>query len=436
MASVAHMDKAGDTPHRVQNRATETFADKSGTFYSNEFNNEPDTDWSLTANRKWAESVRHRWKKDPQDPPVEIPLGGGRRGNFDRQGAARMPGPLPGQRHVIVARYRLANGRTWTRLWPQPPRIRTAGAGYSHPRATRSFRGWPWNCAGPGAISSERPPPTPGKIFTEADVEVSEAIDFAEYYPFSARTFFDMENIEARGRGMAWRWYLPWNFPIAIPCGGILAALSAGNTVIFKPASDAVLTAWLLCQCFWRAGVSRNTLQFVPCSGATIGARLVTHPEVDFVILTGGTDTGMAMLKDRPEIFLAAETGGKNATIVTAMADRDQAIKNVLYSAFGNCGQKCSATSLLILEKEVYADEPFKRQLVDAAQSFATGSAWDFRKPHGTPDPPAGGRSQARPDHPGARRILGSETSKHQRQPLPLDPGNQMGRHSPALSPT
>ena len=79
-------------------------------------------------------------------------------------------------------------------------------------------------------------------------------------------------------------------------------------------------------------------------------SKLTNHPEVDFIILTGGTDTGLAILKQRPDIFLAAETGGKNATIVTAMSDRDQAISNVIYSAFGNCGQKCSATSLLILE--------------------------------------------------------------------------------------
>ncbi len=216
-----------------------------------------------------------------------------------------------------------------------------------------------------------------GKVFTEADVEVSEAIDFAEYYPFAARTFTQIETVEARGKGVG-AVISPWNFPIAIPCGGIVASLAAGNTVIFKPASDAVLVAWVLCQAFWRAGISRNVLQFAPCAGGTTGAHLVGHPDLDYVILTGGTETGMRMLEQRPGLFLAAETGGKNATVVTAMADRDQAIKNVIYSAFGNSGQKCSATSLLILEKEIYADETFKRQLVDAARSFKVGSAWVF----------------------------------------------------------
>ncbi len=101
-------------------------------------------------------------------------------------------------------------------------------------------------------------------------------------------------------------------------------------------------------------------------------------PDNDFIILTGGTATGLTILNQRPGVFLAAETGGKNATVVTAMADRDQAIDNVIYSAFGNSGQKCSATSLLILEPEVYRDAGFKKQLIDAAASIGSGSAWDF----------------------------------------------------------
>jgi RHH-type proline utilization regulon transcriptional repressor/proline dehydrogenase/delta 1-pyrroline-5-carboxylate dehydrogenase len=111
-------------------------------------------------------------------------------------------------------------------------------------------------------------------------------------------------------------------------------------------------------------------LQFLPCSGADTAARLTGHPKVDFIILTGGTATGLAILKQRPDIFLAAETGGKNAVIVTDMSDRDQAISDVIYSAFGNCGQKCSATSLLILESEVYKDSGFRRQLIDAARGL------------------------------------------------------------------
>ncbi|MCA9247991.1 MAG: aldehyde dehydrogenase family protein, partial [Planctomycetales bacterium] len=166
------------------------------------------------------------------------------------------------------------------------------------------------------------------------------------------------------------------NFPIAIPCGGICAALAAGNTVILKPASDTVLVAHVLCQCFWRAGISRHTLQMLPCRGATEGQQLASHDGVDAVVLTGGTETALQMLAAKPSMHLLAETGGKNATIVTALADRDQAIKHVLHSAFSHSGQKCSATSLLILEAEVYDDPQFRRALCDAVESLPVGAVW------------------------------------------------------------
>ena len=186
----------------------------------------------------------------------------------------------------------------------------------------------------------------------------------------------------------------PWNFPVAIPCGGVAAALAAGNTVILKPASDAVLPAWELCQCFWRGGVSRKTLQFVPCSGGDEGSLLVQHSLVNAVILTGGTETAQMMLKAKPDLPLSAETGGKNATIVTAMSDRDLAIKNLLHSAFSHAGQKCSATSLLLLEAEVYDDPGFRRSLVEATQSLTVGSAWDLPTKVGPLIRPPGGDLQ------------------------------------------
>ncbi|HAB19397.1 MAG TPA: proline dehydrogenase, partial [Verrucomicrobiales bacterium] len=170
----------------------------------------------------------------------------------------------------------------------------------------------------------------------------------------------------------------PWNFPIAIPAGGVAAALAASNTVILKPASDTALVAWELCQCFWRGGVPRTVLQFLPCAGAGPGQLLATHLDVAAVILTGGTATALRLLAARPELRLTAETGGKNATIVTALSDRELAIKHVVHSAFSHSGQKCSATSLLLLEAEVYDDLEFQRQLVDATESLRVGSAWDL----------------------------------------------------------
>lgn len=394
-AACRHMDRTATRPNRHQDRRQETFPEKMGTYYDGEFNNEPDTDWSLAANRRWAEAIRARWQKKADDAPIQIPLVIAGQEIFDAREIRACLDPNQKPVEIKVAAYRLASIADvdravavarkdldgWRRLDPQARHKMLS-------RVAQELRQARGDLIGAAAANT-------GKVFTEADVEVSEAIDFAEYYPFSAHTFTGIETVKAEGKGVG-AVVSPWNFPIAIPCGGIVASLAAGNTVIFKPASDAVLVAWRLCQAFWRAGISQNVLQFVPCAGGSTGAHLVGHPDLDYVILTGGTETGMRMLEQKPDLFLAAETGGKNATIVTAMADRDQAIKNVIYSAFGNSGQKCSATSLLILEKEVYADQNFKRQLVDAARSFAVGSAWDFAHKMGPLiRPPAGDLERA-----------------------------------------
>ncbi len=180
-----------------------------------------------------------------------------------------------------------------------------------------------------------------GKTIGESDPEVSEAIDFVEFYSLTA---LELHRCGSRGLGTIVV-VSPWNFPIAIPCGGIASATAAGNTVILKPASDTVLPARILCECFWEAGVSRSALQLVPCSGRLAGEVLLADPRVDAVILTGGTSTAQHMLSRNPALKLLAETGGKNATIVSALSDHDLAIKNVVHSAFSHAGQKCSATS-------------------------------------------------------------------------------------------
>jgi RHH-type proline utilization regulon transcriptional repressor/proline dehydrogenase/delta 1-pyrroline-5-carboxylate dehydrogenase len=394
-AACRYRDKAGTQPHRIQDRNTEQFTESMGTFCHGEFNNEPDTDWSLAANRRWAEGVRDKWMTSGDDESIQIPLVMAGQEVYDGRRMRNCMDPSQCPAEVTVATYRLAAiediDTAVSVAKRDPDGWRALSMDQRHQMLSRvaaQLRRARGDLI--GAASADT-----GKIFTEADVEVSEAIDFAEYYPYSARRSIDIDTVAVQGKGVG-AVISPWNFPIAIPCGGIVAALAAGNTVIFKPASDAVLVAWELCQCFWRAGISKNVLQFVPCSGGSTGSYLVTHDDVDFVILTGGTDTGMAMLHQKPGMFLSAETGGKNATIVTAMADRDQAINNVIYSAFGNSGQKCSATSLLILEREIYHDDDFKRQLVDAARSFKVGSSWDFSSKMGALiRPPSGDLKRA-----------------------------------------
>ncbi len=395
VASCEHKDHVRNTPNRIQNRLKESFPDKLGTFYENEFVNEPDTDWSLTSNRTWAEAIRNKWLKHESDKPVYIPLvKAGDDIYKDRpkkscMDHSRLPEEICVASYVEASDTDVDHALAAARDDPDGWRLKNMEQRHEIlSRVALELRKARGDLIGAAAADT-------GKIFSEADAEVSEAVDFAEYYPFSVKAFTDLKNVQTRGKGVGLV-ISPWNFPIAIPCGGIIASLAAGNTVIFKPSSDAVLTAWQLCQCFWNGGVSKNVLQFLPCSGSTTGAKLAEHPDVDFIIMTGGTDTGMTLLKQRPSVFLTAETGGKNATIVTAMADRAQAIKHVLQSAFSNCGQKCSATSLLILEKEVYEDKAFKQQLIDAAGSIAVGSCWKFENKMGPMiQPPKGNLQRA-----------------------------------------
>ncbi len=213
------------------------------------------------------------------------------------------------------------------------------------------------------------------KTFGEGDVEVSEAIDFCRYYPFTMKKFHDLGTINIGPKGIVLV-VSPWNFPLAIPVGGVAAALSGGNTVILKPATVALGVATEFAQCFWDAGVPKDALQVVCTDNrATLkyltGSHLIKH-----TIMTGGTDTAFSLLENNPKCPLSAETGGKNAIIVTSCGDRDHAIQNIVTSAFSNAGQKCSACSLLLLEKDVYIDNEFKTKLIDAVTSMRTGSPW------------------------------------------------------------
>lgn len=215
-----------------------------------------------------------------------------------------------------------------------------------------------------------------GKTFMEGDVEVSEAIDFCRFYPITMKHFDELKTVENTPKGIILV-IPPWNFPLAIPVGGVAAALAGGNTVILKPATVALPVAWEFAKCFWDAGVPKETLQVVCSADRSSLNYLTAHPSIKHVILTGGTDTAFRLLENSPKTPLSAETGGKNAIILTGNGDQDHAILNVVSSAFSNAGQKCSACSLLLLDKKTYNDENFKSKLRDAVTSMRTGSVWD-----------------------------------------------------------
>ncbi len=376
---------------RQQNRLTENWDDYSNSSYdTKEYTSEADTDFVLPSNQEWAKNIVKKWKfsKDTKHEIVPIVVAG--KDIVKSREVSEAVDKSQLDEGVLAGKFAKANEKDLKQAVDTAKADVDNWRGLSHKQRHEVLQQVAIKVRQRrddliGIAAAEV-----GKVFTETDVEVSEAVDFLEFYPYSVQYFEKYTNLEFSGKGVGLV-VPPWNFPVAISLGGIAATLAAGNTVIIKPASAAALTAYEMCKCFWDAGISKNTLQFVPCAGELAGEHLISNKDIDFVILTGGEDTAYKMLKTRPDLFLTAETGGKDATIVTNMADREQAIKNVCQSAFGNSGQKCSATSLLVLENEVYEDKAFKKALIDTAKSMNVGSVWDFKNRIGTLANPVSG---------------------------------------------
>jgi RHH-type transcriptional regulator, proline utilization regulon repressor / proline dehydrogenase / delta 1-pyrroline-5-carboxylate dehydrogenase len=215
------------------------------------------------------------------------------------------------------------------------------------------------------------------KTIGEADPEVSEAVDFARWYGDCAPELERVEGARFEPLGVV-AVIPPWNFPVAIPIGGALAALAAGNAAILKPAPETPRCAEIAVEAARAAGVDEDLLAFFRCEDGEVGRRLVTHPQVDAVVLTGAYETARRFLQWRGDLRLMGETSGKNALIITPSADLDLAVDDLVRSAFGHGGQKCSAASLAICVGEVYDSPRFRRQLVDAVESLAVGAATDL----------------------------------------------------------
>lgn len=359
----------GCSPRRTQNR----FFDAERAKVPQIFKNEADTDWSLPQNRNWIQQKISEWKKQEIDP-IPLVIGGKEIALNDNDFGE---GVDPSEPNKIIYRYALADAsqadlalktaEKSQKKWVQTPleeKVRVISELASLLRQKRGVL----ICA---MVADG------GKTVEEADVEISEAIDFAEYYRRKIQELNQIEDVEWSPKGTVLV-TPPWNFPCAIPLGGIISALLTGNTVIFKPAKETVYIGWLLATICWEAGLSKDVLQFIVCEDYPVGTKLVQDQRVNSVILTGATSTAKLMHQLRPGLDLIAETGGKNAIIVTCMADRDIAVRDIIQSAFGHAGQKCSACSLAILEKEVYNDPHFREMLHDAAASLKVGSSWDL----------------------------------------------------------
>jgi RHH-type proline utilization regulon transcriptional repressor/proline dehydrogenase/delta 1-pyrroline-5-carboxylate dehydrogenase len=357
------------TPRRTQNRLQDRELDD---FAVSGFSNSPDTDWSRPANREWITLNLKKWSKMTPEP-VPMQIAGQLRYNAATQVQVMDPS-RPGHRayfHTLAGINDVEEAlSSATRAWQQ-----WSGTHFTH-RANILKKA-------AGILESGRGD-TIGclildgaKAINEADTEISEAIDFANYYSLLDEVE-GVENCEFTGRGVVVV-APPWNFPYAIPAGGVLAALAAGNSVILKPSLHTVLIAYRLACQLWEAGIPKEVLQFIPCPEDDTGRALITDRRVDTVVLTGAYQTGEMFKGWKADLRLIAETSGKNSMVITAAADVEQAASDLVHSAFGHSGQKCSAASLAVVESEIYERDDFLRQLRDAAQSLHVGSAWDPR---------------------------------------------------------
>ncbi|GGB30139.1 1-pyrroline-5-carboxylate dehydrogenase [Flexivirga endophytica] len=230
-----------------------------------------------------------------------------------------------------------------------------------------------------------------GKTLDQSDPEVSEAIDFLNYYADLAEGLDTVDGAAPEPVRLTLV-VPPWNFPLAIPTGGMAAALAAGSAVIVKPAPQAARCGSVLVETLWAAGVPKDVLRLVHVPENEVGKALISSPKVDRLILTGAFDTATLFRSFRPDLPLLAETSGKNSLIVTPNADLDLAVKDLVASAFGHAGQKCSAASLGIMVGSVATSERFRTQLVDAVTSLKVGLPSDPTTQMGPVIEPAGGK--------------------------------------------
>ncbi|MEE9612952.1 MAG: L-glutamate gamma-semialdehyde dehydrogenase [Desulfatiglandales bacterium] len=231
-----------------------------------------------------------------------------------------------------------------------------------------------------------------GKDWSEADGDVCEAIDFLEYYGREmirlatprrmGKAPGEMSHLFYEPRGVA-AVIAPWNFPLAISVGMTSAALVTGNTVVYKPSSNSCVTGSMVYKIFEETRLPRGVLNFISGPGGEIGDFLVIHPHVALIAFTGSKDVGFRIIELAGKTLegvmhvknVVAEMGGKNAVIVDADADMDEAVVHVIHSAFGYQGQKCSACSRVIVLEENY--DKFVDRLKAAAESIEIGPVDD-----------------------------------------------------------
>ena len=365
-------------PARLIERPRETDAPQSG------FRNEPLLDWSLTENRdSFADALGGL--SLPKNAPLFI-------GGADVPAAAEIRSVDPAQPSETVALVAAASleqadeavsaAREAFEEWRNVHAAQRAEVLFRAAAAMRERR------LELAALQVREV----GKARGEADADVCEAIDFLEFYGRemlrlapprelgdvpgeNSRLFFEPRGVVAV--------IAPWNSPLAISTGMTAAALVTGNTVVYKPAEESVGVGAALCSALREAGVLPGVFNFLPGDGALIGGRLVEHPDVSLIAFTGSKEVGLGIVERCSQVpagarevkKVIAEMGGKNAIIIDTDADFDVAVRDVVYSAFGYQGQKCSACSRLILPDAIH--DAFLERLLPAVKSIPLGPSSD-----------------------------------------------------------
>jgi alpha-ketoglutaric semialdehyde dehydrogenase len=225
-----------------------------------------------------------------------------------------------------------------------------------------------------------------GKVKAEAGGDVQEAIDMTLYMAGEGRRLFghttpselkDKFNMSVRQPIGVVGVITPWNFPIAIPSWKIAPALVCGNTVVFKPATDTPLLGERFVELLDEAGLPQGVINIVHGGGGAVGDRLVKHPDVRVITLTGSRETGVEVMRNASDNLkhVHLELGGKNAIIVLDDADLDLAVEGIVWSAFGTSGQRCTAASRVIAQTRVY--DELESKLVAAAEQLTLGPGWE-----------------------------------------------------------
>ncbi len=350
------------------------------------FRNHPLLDWTMETNRDaFAAAIEETRASLPRTAPLIIG-----RERVDTAATIESRDPNDVQRVVAVAS--AADGGELERAvraageaypsWRDTPAAERAGVLFEAAEAARRRR---MELAALEVFEA-------GKSWDEADGDVSEAIDFLEYYGREMTRLSRPQDLSAVPGESTSLFYepggvaaviAPWNFPIAISVGMVSAALVTGNTVVYKPSSETPGCGFAVWELFDAAGLPAGALNFCPGGGSAIGDALVTHPDVWLIAFTGSREVGLRINRLAGESSprssnvkrVIAEMGGKNAIIVDTDADLDAAVHDVLQSAFGYQGQKCSACSRLIAVEPVH--DVLLERLKEAAHSVELGPSRD-----------------------------------------------------------